>query len=233
MKKAKPDRDLKSRKRKGSSVRTGKEARRVSEILVRLSEEYPEADCALAHRNAFQLLAATILSAQCTDVRVNMVTPGLFEVYPDPASLAAANEEDLQEIIRSTGFFRNKSKNLIGAAQALVSEFHSVVPKTMEELLRLPGVARKTANVVLGTAYGIASGIVVDTHVSRISQRLELTHESDPVKIERDLMERVPREEWIAFSHRLIHHGRRICQARKPRCPECIVQDLCPWPFHQ
>ena len=206
-----------------------REAIRIQAILEALKESYPDATCALHFRNPFELLVATILSAQCTDARVNMVTPALFRRYPDPASMAAADPEELQDMIRSTGFFRNKTKSLIGASKALVSESDGHVPKTMEELLRLPGVARKTANVVLGTAFAIAGGVVVDTHVARVSNRLGLTGQTDAVKIENDLMARVPRDEWIAFAHRLIHHGRRICKAPRPRCADCMLPDLCPY----
>ena len=205
-----------------------KEARRVSEILRLLEQEYGEATCALHHEDPYQLLVATILSAQCTDVRVNMVTPDLFHRYPDPHALARAEPEELQGIIRSTGFFRNKARSLRGSAQRLVDEFDGEVPSNMPDLLKLPGVARKTANVVLGTAYGIASGVVVDTHVGRLSRRLGLTHQKTPQKVEKDLMEMIPRDEWINFAHRLIHHGRQVCQARRPRCEECAFADLCP-----
>ncbi len=208
--------------------REKKDARRIREILSRLAEEYAGAECALDHENAFQLLVATILSAQCTDVRVNMVTPELFRRYPTPEALAAADEEELQEIIRSTGFFRNKARNLRGAAARLVEEFGGEVPRTMEEMLQLPGVARKTANVVLGTAYGIASGVVVDTHVSRISRRLGLTEQETPEKIEADLCQVVPKRQWIDFAHQVIHHGRALCKARKPLCEDCFLTDLCP-----
>lgn len=205
-----------------------KEARRVFEIIHLLEQEYGEATCALHHDGAYQLLVATILSAQCTDARVNMVTPALFRRYPDAHAMAEADPDELQEIIRSTGFFRNKSKSLQGSARRLVDEFDGEVPSNMPDLLKLPGVARKTANVVLGTAYGIASGVVVDTHVGRLSRRLGLTHQKTPVKVEKDLMEMIPRDEWINFAHRLIHHGRRVCQARRPRCEECAFADLCP-----
>ncbi len=205
-----------------------KEAHRVFEILRLLAQEYGEATCALHHDGAYQLLVATILSAQCTDARVNMVTPALFRRYPDAHAMARADLDDLQELIRSTGFFRNKSKSLQGSARRLVDEFDGEVPSNMPDLLKLPGVARKTANVVLGTAYGIASGVVVDTHVGRLSRRLGLTHQKSPVKVEKDLMDMIPRDEWINFAHRLIHHGRRVCQSRKPRCEECAFADLCP-----
>ena len=205
-----------------------KEAHRVFEILRLLAQEYGEATCALHHDGAYQLLVATILSAQCTDARVNMVTPALFRRYPDAHAMARADLDDLQELIRSTGFFRNKSKSLQGSARRLVDEFDGEVPSNMPDLLKLPGVARKTANVVLGAACGIASGVVVDTHVGRLSRRLGLTHQKSPVKVEKDLMDMIPRDEWINFAHRLIHHGRRVCQSRKPRCEECAFADLCP-----
>jgi endonuclease-3 len=200
---------------------------RVKAILQKLSEAYPQAECALRHENAFQLLIATILSAQCTDVRVNVVTPGLYKKYPDPAAFAYANPNAIEQEIRSTGFFRNKTKSIIGASRKIVEEFGGNVPKTMEELLTLPGVARKTANVVLGTAFGIAKGVVVDTHVHRVSRRLDLTRHQDPKKIEQDLMRAIPEERWILFSHQLIWHGRRVCQARKPRCIECNLERIC------
>ncbi len=205
-----------------------KEVRRVFEIIRLLEQEYGEAECALHREDAYQLLVATILSAQCTDARVNMVTPALFRRFPDPYALAQAELDELQELIRSTGFFRNKARSLQGSARRLVDEFDGEVPSNMPDLLKLPGVARKTANVVLGTAYGIASGVVVDTHVGRLSRRLGLTHQKTPVKVEKDLMGMIPREEWINFAHRLIHHGRRVCQSRSPRCGECAFADLCP-----
>jgi len=200
---------------------------RVAEILARLERMYPEATCALLHRNPWELLVATILSAQCTDKRVNEVTPGLFLKYPTPHDLAAVRPEVLADDIRSTGFFNNKAKSIVGAAQRVTGEFHGVVPKTMEEMLTIPGAARKTANVVLGTAYGIASGIVVDTHVSRISQRLDMTKNVDPVKIEQDLVKIIPRDRWIKFSHQIILHGRAVCVARGPKCGTCDLNSLC------
>ncbi len=200
---------------------------RVGEILHRLDEAYPEARCALEHKNAWQLLVATILSAQCTDKRVNMVTPGLFKKYPTIKDFAAVRPVVLEQDIRSTGFFRNKAKSLIGAAQKILSDFGGRVPQTMEEMLELPGVARKTANVVLGTAFGKATGVVVDTHVQRIAGRLDLTKQKDPGKIEQDLMKAIPQEKWILFSHQLIHHGRRVCAARKPACPRCNLEPVC------
>ncbi len=218
-----------SRHRSGPSRKQEKEVSRIAEIVGRLAEEYPEANCALYHKNPYQLLVATILSAQCTDVRVNMVTPALFERYPIPKELAQADQEELEELIRSTGFFRNKAKSLMGATKKLVEQFDEEVPDNMTDLITLPGVARKTANVVLGTAYGIPSGVVVDTHVSRLSKRLGLTEERDPVKIEKRLMKVIAQEGWIDFGHRLIHHGRKICQSRKPKCKQCVLVDLCPY----
>lgn len=201
---------------------------RVRRILNGLRKEYPDPQCALTHESPFQLLVATILSAQCTDERVNMVTKELFQKHRTPAELAAVPQEVLEVEIKSTGFFRNKAKSLRGMAQKLVEDFGGEVPRTMEELLSLPGVARKTANVVLGTAFGIAVGVVVDTHVGRLGRRLGLTGEKDPVKVERDLMEVVPRKDWVWFSHALIWHGRRVCNARKPRCHECRLARDCP-----
>jgi len=188
---------------------------------------YPDATCALHHDNPWQLLVATILSAQCTDKRVNEVTPGLFRKYPTPADFAAVKPEVLAQDIRSTGFFNNKAKSIVGAAKRVVSEFGGEVPRTIEEMLTIPGAARKTANVVLGTAYGIASGVVVDTHVQRNARRLDLTKNTDPVKIEQDLMKILPRDKWIVFSHQLILHGRALCTARNPKCGECALNDLC------
>lgn len=200
---------------------------RVGEILRRLERMYPQATCALHHSNPWELLVATILSAQCTDKRVNEVTPDLFRKYPTPQDFAATRPEVLAEDIRSTGFFNNKAKSIVGAAKKVVSEFGGKVPRTMEELLTIPGAARKTANVVLGTAYGIASGIVVDTHVQRISQRLDLTKNTDPVKIEQDLTKIIPQDKWIVFSHEVILHGRALCVARSPKCAECDLNDVC------
>lgn len=205
------------------------EQRRVEEIIARLAEHYPSATCALNHNNAYQLLVATILSAQCTDERVNQVTPQLFEKYPDAAALARASEPELQEMIRSTGFFRNKARSLIGAAREIEESFRGEVPREMDQLLKLPGVARKTANVVLGTAFGIPAGVVVDTHVRRLSNRLGLSDSQDPARIEEDLMREVPQDEWIDFAHRLILHGRQICKAKKPQCEQCFLADLCPY----
>ena len=205
----------------------GADPARVHKILAKLDEAYPAATCALRHENPFQLLIATILSAQCTDERVNMVTPGLFAKYPDPKAFAYAHPKDIENEIRSTGFYRNKTKSILGASKKIVEDFHGHVPKTMEELLTLPGVARKTANVVLGCAFGIASGIVVDTHVQRLSGRLDLSRNTDPKKIELDLMRVIPQAHWIKFSHQLIWHGRKVCLARKPRCIECNLESLC------
>src|ERR1700726_3218535 len=191
---------------------------RVKKIRAGLDKMYPEVTCALHHSNAWELLVATILSAQCTDKRVNEVTPGLFKKYPTMQDFAAVRPEVLAQDIRSTGFFNNKSKSIVGAAKRILAEYDGKVPRTLDEMLTVPGAARKTANVVLGTAYGIASGIVVDTHVQRVSRRLDLTKNTDPVKIERDLIKIIPKEKWIRFSHQLIHHGRALCVARKPRC---------------
>ena len=205
----------------------GTEPKRIRAILEKLDEAYPAATCALKHDNPFQLLVATILSAQCTDQRVNMVTPALFAKYPTPKDLACANPRELEGEIRTTGFFRNKTKSLIGAGKKISEEFGGKVPQNMVELLSLPGVARKTANVVLGTAYQIASGVVVDTHVQRVTKRLDLTKNTEPKKIEQDLMRVIPQERWILFSHQIIWHGRRVCQARRPRCIECNLERIC------
>jgi endonuclease-3 len=200
---------------------------RVAKILDGLEKTYPGATCALVHRNAWELLVATILSAQCTDARVNMVTPTLFRAFPTPAAMAHASLSELEDLIRTTGFFRNKAKSISGAAKEVVERFGGKVPETMAELLTLPGVARKTGNVVLGVAYGIADGIVVDTHVLRLSRRLELTANVEPVKVEQDLMKIIPKDHWIAFSHELILHGRAVCIARKPRCVDCTIEPEC------
>ena len=200
---------------------------RLQKILDGLDKLYPNVTCALDHSNAWELLAATILSAQCTDKRVNMVTPALFRKYPTIQDFASASQEEMAEAVRSTGFYNNKAKSLIGAARKILSDFGGQVPNEIEKLLTVPGAARKTANVVLGTVYGIASGVVVDTHVQRISRRLDLTKETDPVKIERDLMKILPKEKWILFSHQIIHHGRGPCVARNPKCSECGIADLC------
>lgn len=202
--------------------------KRLGAILKGLKTLYPTVTCALTHRNDYELLVATILSAQCTDERVNMVTPKLFAKFPDPAALAQADPEELEQIIHSTGFFRNKARSLLGAAQRLTDHYGGHLPRDLEELITLPGVARKTANVVLGTAHAIASGIVVDTHVKRLTGRLGITAETTPDKIERDLMAMLPDSEWIDFSHRLIWHGRKVCNARKPKCGECLLAPHCP-----
>jgi endonuclease III len=200
---------------------------RVQELLKRLDQLYPDVTCALNHKSAWELVVATILSAQCTDVRVNMVTPGLFQKYPTPQHFAVLKPEELEPEIRSTGFFRNKSKSVVGAAKKLVAEFGGQVPDEMDKLLTLPGVARKTANVVLGTWFGKAVGVVVDTHVTRIARRLELTKNLDAQKIEQDLMRVVPQEKWILFSHQVIWHGRKLCFARSPKCAECPLENIC------
>ncbi|HTU32949.1 MAG TPA: endonuclease III [Candidatus Acidoferrum sp.] len=205
----------------------GTDPARVRSILQKLDEAYPAATCALKHENPFQLLISTILSAQCTDERVNQVTATLFPKYPNPKAFAYANPAELEKEVRPTGFFRNKTKSIMGASKKIVEEFGGEVPKSMDELLTLPGVARKTANVVLGTAFGIAAGVVVDTHVQRVSGRLDLTRNTDPKKIEQDLMRVIPQEKWILFSHQLIWHGRRVCQARKPKCIECNLERIC------
>jgi len=201
--------------------------KRVTAILRKLDEAYPNAVCELNHENAFQLLIATILSAQCTDVRVNQVTATLFKKYPTQEAFAHANPSELEQDIRPTGFFRNKTKSVIGASKAIIERFGGSVPRTMEEMLTIPGAARKTSNVVLGTAYGIASGVVVDTHVQRLSNRLDLSHNEDPKKIEQDLMKILPQDRWISFSHQMIWHGRRVCYARNPKCAECNLETLC------
>ena len=200
---------------------------RVAAILKTLDQMYPNVTCALNHSNAWELLVATILSAQCTDKRVNAVTPGLFRKYPAILDFANAKQEEMAQDIRSTGFFNNKAKSVIGAARKILSDFAGEVPREMDKLLRVPGAARKTANVVLGSGFGIASGVVVDTHVQRIANRLDLTREDDPKKIERDLMKIIPQEKWILFSHQIIHLGRGPCVARKPKCAECRMNALC------
>lgn len=205
----------------------GPDAARLQAILAALDRLYPGATCALNHRNAWELLVATILSAQCTDERVNMVTPQLFARFPTPEAMAKADVREVAQIVRSTGFFNNKAKNIVGAAKKIVEEFGGEVPREMEKLLTVPGAARKTANVVLGTAYGIPSGVVVDTHVTRIAQRLGLTREKTPEKIEQDLMKILPQDRWILFSHQVIHFGRDICKARKPECHRCPLASIC------
>lgn len=202
--------------------------KRLPEIIRLLEETHPDAECALHHRNALELLVATILSAQCTDERVNKVTPGLFAKYPDAPAFAEADITELEEAVRSTGFYRNKAKNIQAACRIIVDEYDGLVPDEMDKLLVLNGVARKTANVVLGTWYGIADGVVVDTHVKRLSNLLRLTKQSDPNKIEKDLMAITPKEKWVDLSHLLIFHGRRICIARRPKCIECSLSHLCP-----
>lgn len=205
----------------------GTDPKRVAAILAKLDEAYPAATCELKHENAFELLISTILSAQCTDVRVNQVTQTLYKKYPNAEAFAHANPSELEQEIRPTGFFRNKTKSIMGASKSIIENFGGQVPRTMEQILTLPGVARKTANVVLGTAYGIASGVVVDTHVIRLSRRLDLSKHEDPKKIEEDLMRVIPKEKWITFSHQLIWHGRRVCVARKPRCIDCNLESIC------
>jgi endonuclease-3 len=210
--------------------RESKRARveRAARVYELLQSEYPDAHCELDYVDAYQLAVATILSAQTTDVRVNLVTPILFERYPDVPALAAARQEDVEEIIRSTGFFRNKAKNIIGFARALMAEHDGAVPRTLAELAALPGVGRKTANVILGNAFGVDEGVVVDTHVKRLSARLAFTTYEEPEKVEQELMKLFPRERWTMLSHLLIWHGRRVCDARRPRCEACIVSRLCP-----
>jgi len=203
---------------------------RLQKIFAELDEFFPQAQCALQHENAFQLLVATILSAQCTDERVNKVTPELFREFPTPQDFAALRQPELERAIRSTGFFRNKAKNIIGAATKIVKDFGGKVPQTMDELVTLPGVARKTANVVLGTAFGIASGVVVDTHVFRIAHRLKLSSQKTPEKVEQDLIRLVPQDRWISFGHQVIWFGRKICEARKPLCAECPLTLICDSP---
>jgi endonuclease-3 len=205
-----------------------KSKKRAREVAALLKREYPEAECALVHQTPFELLIATILSAQCTDERVNLVTKDLFAKYETPAALGAVPLKRLEKLIQSTGFFRNKAKNIHGCCEKLVKDHGGQVPKELDQLVHLPGVGRKTANVVLGTAFGIASGVVVDTHVTRLSQRLGLTKHEDAVKIERDLMDQLPAEEWIDFSHRMIWHGRRVCKARRPLCGSCVLEKICP-----
>jgi endonuclease III len=212
---------------KGLGLGRGPNPARVRGILKGLDDAYPEANCELKHTNPFQLLISTILSAQCTDVRVNEVTKELFKKYPDANAFAYANSAELEQEIRPTGFFRNKTKSIMGASKKIVEEFRGQVPRTMEEILTLPGVARKTANVVLGTGFGISSGVVVDTHVIRLTKRLDLTKHSDPKKIEHDLMKIIPQDRWVLFSHQLIWHGRRVCKARRPQCLECNLERLC------
>jgi endonuclease III len=214
-------------KKRAGKTRNPLAPARIASILDVLRKTYPGVVCALNHRSAWELTVATILSAQCTDVRVNLVTPALFQTFPTPKAMAAAALPELEELIRTTGFFRNKAKSIQGAARVVTEEFGGKVPQTMEEILRLPGVARKTGNVVLGSWFNIPAGVVVDTHVMRLSRRLELTRQTSPEKVERDLMKILPQDRWIAFSHELIHHGRQICVARKPRCVDCPLEKLC------
>jgi endonuclease-3 len=219
---------VRAKKKAAPSRKSAPAPTRAAEIFDRLHRAYPDARCALDFETPFQLLVATILSAQCTDKRVNMVTPGLFRRYATPAALAAAKLEELEEMIKSTGFFRNKSRSLVGMAAAITEQHGGNVPSEMEQLIDLPGVGRKTANVILGNAFGRDEGIVVDTHVARLSQRLALTREADPVKIEQDLMRLFPRSQWTLLAHLLIEHGRQVCVARTPKCEHCVVSDLCP-----
>jgi len=220
--------------KKASSVKAQKKPvrgdlapERVAAILKGLDEAYPEAECALGHRSPWELLVATILSAQCTDVRVNMVTPELFRRFPTPAAMAKASQPEIEGLIRSTGFFRNKAKSIVGAAKKITEEFGGKVPQTLAELTTVPGAARKTANVVLGVCFGKAEGVVVDTHVFRIARRLGLAKGDTPQKVEQELMKVLPQERWISFSHQLIHHGRQVCDARKPKCDRCNLEPLC------
>ncbi len=223
--KAAPAKARVTKKASNAKLRTSPE--RVAAILAGLRKAHPDATCALLHTNPWELLVATILSAQCTDARVNMVTPTLFQHFPTPAAMAVASLPEIEALIRTTGFYRNKAKSMSGAAKAVVKDFGGKVPRTMDELLTLPGVARKTGNVVLGVAYGIADGIVVDTHVLRLSRRLQLTLNTEPKKVEQDLVKVIPKGRWIAFSHELILHGRTTCIARKPRCADCTIEPQC------
>jgi len=226
-KSAKPARKMKAARAGNAGRAAGTDPKRVAAILAKLNDAYPDANCELRHENPFQLLISTILSAQCTDVRVNQVAETLYKKYPDAKAFAYATPSELEMEIRPTGFFRNKTKSVMGASKAILERFGGEVPRTMEEILTLPGVARKTGNVVLGTAYGITSGIAVDTHVLRLSKRLDLTRDDDPKKVEQDLMQVIPKEKWIQFSHQIIWHGRRVCHARKPKCIECNLESLC------
>ena len=225
---AKPSRGARSGGWKARVLKGDALAAHALEIQRRLLAAYPAAECELRHANALQLAVATILSAQCTDKRVNLVTPAVFARYPDAASLAAAEPAELEEIIRSTGFYRNKTKSIIGMAKAILERHGGQVPRTMPELVGLPGIGRKTANVILGNAFGLNEGIVVDTHVARLSKRLGLTRQSDPVKIETALMPLFPRDRWTMLAHLLIWHGRRVCDAKNPRCDVCELRDICP-----
>ncbi|HEX4758331.1 MAG TPA: endonuclease III [Terracidiphilus sp.] len=216
-----------ARSKRTSPARGPLAPERVSAILKALDEAYPEAVCALSHRSPWELLVATILSAQCTDVRVNMVTPELFHRFPTPQAMAKATLPELEELIRTTGFFRNKAKSIQGAARKIIEDFGGQVPQTLAELTIIPGAARKTANVVLGVCFGKAEGVVVDTHVFRIARRLELAKGDTPQLVEQELMKVIPKDHWIAFSHQLIHHGRQVCEARKPKCDRCNLEQLC------
>jgi endonuclease-3 len=209
-------------------IKQSKRQQHATDVYKKLKKAYPDAHCALHHRNAFELAVATILSAQCTDVRVNQVTPALFKKYPNAEKLAAADQADVEELIRSTGFFRNKAKSLIGLAQGLVEDFDGQIPAEMDQLIKLPGIGRKTANVILGNAFGKSEGVVVDTHIKRLSQRLGFTKQETPEKIEADLMKLIPQKEWTQFAHVIIFHGRQVCNARKPKCDECVVAKQCP-----
>ena len=213
--------------RKTQATRGPLAAERVNAILNGLDEAYPEAVCALTHRSPWELLVATILSAQCTDVRVNMVTPALFKRFPTPAAMSKATLPELEDLIRTTGFYRNKAKSIQGAGKAVVERFGGKVPETLDELITIPGAARKTANVVLGVSFGKAEGVVVDTHVFRISRRLELAKGDTAQEVERELMRVIPQDRWISFSHQVIHHGRKVCEARKPKCDRCNLEQLC------
>jgi endonuclease III len=217
-----------TKKRARKTRRFAPAAVRAPEIYRRLHAAYPDAKCALDHRNSYELLVATILSAQCTDKRVNLVTPALFAKYPNAAAMSEADPNELQELIKSTGFFRNKTKSLLGMSAAVTAQHGGNIPSTMEQLVKLPGVGRKTANVVLGNAFSIDEGVVVDTHVSRLSQRLQLSKATEPTKIEQDLMGLFPRPQWTMLSHLLISHGRAVCIARRPLCERCVVSELCP-----
>ena len=224
---AKPKKRLATRSKKAAAGRLDTEAI-AARVVQRLAADYPDVTCALENESAFELLIATILSAQCTDERVNMVTPELFRRWPTPAAMADAPIEALEKVIHSTGFYRNKAKNIKACSKELADKHDGEVPRDIDEMVSLPGVGRKTANVVLGTCYGMATGVVVDTHVTRISNRLGLTKHTDATKIEKDLMQLVPQDQWVDFAHRMIHHGRRICTARKPKCPDCSMQGFCP-----
>ncbi len=219
---------LKAREWDGDGRRSTVDAATVTEIVERLADTWGQAECELDHEDAYQLLVATILSAQSTDRRVNMVTPALFSDYPTAPALARANPAHIEELVRSTGFYRQKTKNLLAMAQIVVRDFDGEIPNTMEQLVTLNGVARKTANVVLGTVFGVAAGVVVDTHVKRLAGRLGLTMHTMPEKVERDLMDRIPRDHWVAFAHQLIWHGRRVCHAKRPDCDHCSLAPLCP-----